>query len=66
MALHIENASEQFTLLEAPQNCLNIIQCFLCSAPLTFTTSAAQCRLWQHIGCCVLLRGVSFWSLGHD
>src|SRR6218665_941330 len=33
--------------------------------PLTFATSAAQCRFWQRVGCCVLLRGVSFWSLGH-
>src|SRR6218665_2537858 len=31
--------------------------------PLTFVTSAAQCRFWQRVGCCVLLRGVSFWSL---
>src|SRR6218665_498947 len=32
--------------------------------PLTFVTSAAQCRFWQRIARCVLLRGVSFWSLG--
>src|SRR6218665_819421 len=31
--------------------------------PLTFASSAAQCRFWLHVGCCVLLRGVSFWSL---
>src|SRR6218665_1340199 len=33
-------------------------------SPLTFVTSAAQCRFWQSVGCCVLLRGVSIWSLG--
>src|SRR6218665_2099773 len=33
----------------------------LAATPLT---SAAQCRFWPHVGCCVLLRGVSFWSLG--
>src|SRR6218665_145835 len=34
-------------------------------APIhTFATSAGQCLLWQHVGCCVLLRGVSFWSFG--
>src|SRR6218665_1037092 len=27
-------------------------------------TSAAQCPFWPHVGCCVLLRGASFWSLG--
>src|SRR6218665_603680 len=32
--------------------------------PLIFVTSAVQCRFWQRVGCCVLLRGVSFWSLG--
>src|SRR6218665_1348720 len=36
----------------------------LAAPPLTSATSAAQCRFWPHIGCCVLLRGVSFWSLG--
>src|SRR6218665_1018347 len=35
------------------------------ASPITFATSAAQCRFWQHIGCCVLPRGVSFWSLEH-
>ena len=30
---------------------------------LTSATSAAQCRFWPHVRCCVLLRGVSFWSL---
>src|SRR6218665_2109979 len=33
------------------------------SPPLTSASSAAQCRFWLHVGCCVLLRGVSFWSL---
>ena len=33
--------------------------------PLTFVISAAQCRFWQCVGCCVLLRGVSSWPLGH-
>src|SRR6218665_1121593 len=33
--------------------------------PLTFATSAAQCRFWQRVGCCVLLRGVTFCSIGH-
>ena len=23
---------------------------------------AAQCRFWQRVGCCVLLRGVNFWA----
>ena len=32
--------------------------------PLIFMTSAAQCRFWQRVGCCALLWGVSFWSLG--
>src|SRR6218665_1297116 len=32
--------------------------------PLTSATSAAQRRFWSHVGCCVLLRGVSFWSAG--
>src|SRR6218665_3172063 len=32
--------------------------------PLTCVTYAAQCRFWQRIGCCILLLGVSFWSLG--
>src|SRR6218665_1678254 len=32
---------------------------------LKLATSAAQCRFWQCVGCCILLRGVSFWSLGH-
>src|SRR6218665_3062389 len=36
----------------------------LAAPPLTSATSAAQCRFWPHVGCCVLLRGVSFWSLG--
>src|SRR6218665_1756604 len=31
--------------------------------PLTSASSAAQCRFWLHVGCCVLLREVSFWSL---
>ena len=31
--------------------------------PLTSASSAAQCRFWPHVGCYVLLRGVSFWSL---
>jgi len=35
----------------------------LAAPPLTSATSAAQCRFWPHVGCCVLLRGVSFWSL---
>src|SRR6218665_2341068 len=35
----------------------------LAAPPLTSTSSAAQCRFWLHVGCCVLLRGVSFWSL---
>src|SRR6218665_1893204 len=35
----------------------------LAAPPLTSATSAAQCRFWSHVGCCVLLRGVSFWSL---
>ena len=34
----------------------------LAAPPLTSATSAAQCRFWPHVGCCVLLRGVSFWS----
>ena len=31
-----------------------------------FTTSRSttQCRPWQRVGCCVLLLGMSFWSLG--
>src|SRR6218665_1747616 len=33
--------------------------------PLTFATSAAQCRFLRHIRCCVLLRAASFWSRGH-
>jgi len=41
-----------------------VSRCVFRCAPLTFVTSAAQCRFWQCIGCCVLLRGVSFWSLG--
>src|SRR6218665_3400065 len=32
--------------------------------PLIFVTSAAQCRFWKRVACCVLLRGVSFWCLG--
>src|SRR6218665_3242675 len=36
----------------------------LAAPPITFATSAAQCRFWPHVGCCVLLRGGSFWSLG--
>src|SRR6218665_1814600 len=32
--------------------------------PLTSATSSSQCRFWPHVGCCVLLRGVCFWSLG--
>src|SRR6218665_3933582 len=35
----------------------------LAAPPLTSASSAAQCRFWLHVGCCVLLRGVSFWSL---
>jgi len=31
---------------------------------LTFATSAAQCLFWQRVGYCVLLWGVSCWSLG--
>src|SRR6218665_3819681 len=31
---------------------------------LTSASSAAQCRFWLHVGCCVLLRGASFWFLG--
>src|SRR6218665_514501 len=27
--------------------------------PLTFAISAAQCRFWQRIGCCVLLRSAA-------
>ena len=38
----------------------------LAAPPLTSATSAAQCRFWPHVGCCVLLRGVSFWSLVPD
>src|SRR6218665_457259 len=34
----------------------------LAAPPLTSASSAAQCRFWLHVGCCVLLRGVSFWS----
>src|SRR6218665_2136232 len=34
------------------------------SPHLTFVTSAAQCRFWHRVGCCVLLRGARFWSLG--
>src|SRR6218665_1201324 len=34
----------------------------LAAPPFTFATSAAaQRRFWQRVGCCVLLRGVSFW-----
>ena len=36
----------------------------LAATPLTSATSSSQCRFWPHVGCCVLLRGVSFWSLG--
>src|SRR6218665_3804999 len=36
---------------------------YLAAPPLTSATSAAQCRFWPHVGCCVLLRRVSFWSL---
>src|SRR6218665_3169295 len=35
----------------------------LAAPPLTSASSAAQCQLWLRVGCCVLLRGVSFWSL---
>src|SRR6218665_3867283 len=35
----------------------------LAAPPLTSATSAAQCQFWMHVGCCVLLRRVSFWSL---
>src|SRR6218665_28715 len=35
----------------------------LVAPPLTSATSAAKCRFWPHVGCCVLLRGVSFWPL---
>src|SRR6218665_495489 len=35
----------------------------LAASPLTSASSAAQCRFWLHVGCCVLLRGVSVWSL---
>src|SRR6218665_2131514 len=38
----------------------------LAAPPLTSASSAAQCRFWLHVGCCVLLRGVSFWSLVPD
>jgi len=27
--------------------------------------SVAQCRFWQRVGCSILLRGVSSWSLGY-
>src|SRR6218665_2457444 len=40
-----------------------VSHCVLGYTPLTSATSAAQCRFWPHVGCCVLLRGVSFWSL---
>ena len=33
--------------------------------PLIFVISAAQCRFKQRVGCSVLLRWVSSWSLGH-
>src|SRR6218665_1970108 len=40
-----------------------VSRCVLgCAPPLTSASSAAQCRFWLHAGCCVLLRGVSFWS----
>src|SRR6218665_2404127 len=32
--------------------------------PLNLATSAVQCRFWQHVGCCVLQRGVSFGPSG--
>src|SRR6218665_48788 len=35
----------------------------LAAPTLTSASSAAQCRFWPHVGCCFLLRGVSFWSL---
>src|SRR6218665_946311 len=41
-----------------------VSQCVPRWPPLTFVTSAAQCRFWQRVRCCVLLRGVSFWSFG--
>jgi len=41
-----------------------VSRCVLCCAPSYLRDSAAQCRFWQRIGCCVLLRGVSSWSLG--
>jgi len=31
--------------------------------PLIFVTSAALCQFWQHVGCCILLLGVSYISL---
>src|SRR6218665_1152773 len=37
-----------------------VSRCVLGCAPSYFPTSAAQCRFWPHVGCCVLLRGVSF------
>ena len=40
-----------------------VSHCVLGYTPLTSATSAAQCRFWPHVGCCVLLRGVSVWSL---
>ena len=47
------------------RNMSMVSRCVFRCAPLTFVTSAAQCRFWQCVGCCVLLRGVSFWSLGN-
>src|SRR6218665_3771143 len=35
----------------------------LAAPPLASASSADQCRFWPHVGCCVLLRGVSLWSL---
>src|SRR6218665_886447 len=32
--------------------------------PVIFVTSAEQCRFWQPVGCCILLREVTFRSLG--
>src|SRR6218665_988607 len=40
-----------------------VSRCVLGCAPSYLSASAAQCRFWPHVGCCVLLRGVSFWSL---
>src|SRR6218665_2527384 len=41
-----------------------VSRCVLRCAHLAFVAFAALCRFWQRVGCCVLLRGVRFWSLG--